>query len=66
MLCDLIKKTKRNVRFQISIHRRVLAAIEFDEECPSLTNASSLQQSQLIQRLTHVCRYDRLERPIGK
>lgn len=35
-----------------------------EEECPSLVNASSLQQTQLIQRLTHVCRYDRLERPI--
>ncbi|XP_017072192.1 pH-sensitive chloride channel 2 [Drosophila eugracilis] len=35
-----------------------------DEDCPSLTNAESLQQTQLIQRLTHVCRYDRLERPI--
>nr|XP_017003553.2 pH-sensitive chloride channel 2 [Drosophila takahashii] len=35
-----------------------------EEECPSLVNATTLQQTQLIQRLTHVCRYDRLERPI--
>ncbi|XP_037944276.1 pH-sensitive chloride channel 2, partial [Teleopsis dalmanni] len=35
-----------------------------DEDCPSLTNATNLQQTQLIDRLTHVCRYDRLERPI--
>nr|XP_016923336.2 pH-sensitive chloride channel 2 [Drosophila suzukii] len=35
-----------------------------DEDCPSLANATTLQQTQLIQRLTHVCRYDRLERPI--
>ncbi|XP_020809652.1 glycine receptor subunit alpha-4 isoform X2 [Drosophila serrata] len=37
---------------------------EEDEDCPSLSNAENLQQTQLIQRLTHVCRYDRLERPI--
>ncbi|KAH8342330.1 hypothetical protein KR059_002069, partial [Drosophila kikkawai] len=37
-----------------------------NEDCPSLSNAENLQQTQLIQRLTHVCRYDRLERPIGK
>ncbi|XP_058975456.1 pH-sensitive chloride channel 2 [Musca domestica] len=35
-----------------------------DEECPPLENATTLQPSQLITRLTHVCRYDRLERPI--
>ncbi|EDX10856.1 pH-sensitive chloride channel 2 [Drosophila simulans] len=34
-----------------------------EEECPSMADAGSLQQTQLIQRLTHVCRYDRLERP---
>ncbi|XP_059226798.1 pH-sensitive chloride channel 2 [Stomoxys calcitrans] len=41
-----------------------LGATIDDEDCPSLENATSLQPSQLIQRLTHVCRYDRLERPI--
>ncbi|KAM8710500.1 hypothetical protein ACLKA7_017163 [Drosophila subpalustris] len=35
-----------------------------DENCPSLANAGSLQYTELIQRMTHVCRYDRLERPI--
>ncbi|XP_034111252.1 pH-sensitive chloride channel 2 [Drosophila albomicans] len=35
-----------------------------DENCPSLANADSLQYTELIQRMTHVCRYDRLERPI--
>ncbi|XP_055375610.1 pH-sensitive chloride channel 2-like [Condylostylus longicornis] len=33
-------------------------------DCPSLENADSLSQTQLIERLTHGCRYDRLERPI--
>ncbi|XP_037817064.1 pH-sensitive chloride channel 2 [Lucilia sericata] len=45
------------------INTTALASTD-DEECPSLENANTLQQSQLIQRLTHVCRYDRLERPI--
>ncbi|XP_055836816.1 pH-sensitive chloride channel 2 isoform X1 [Episyrphus balteatus] len=35
-----------------------------DEECPTLIDADSLSQTQLIQRLTAPCRYDRLERPI--
>uniref|UniRef100_U5EYU4 pH-sensitive chloride channel 2 n=1 Tax=Corethrella appendiculata TaxID=1370023 RepID=U5EYU4_9DIPT len=35
-----------------------------DPECPSLENADKLSQTQLISRLTHVCRYDRLERPM--
>lgn len=37
-----------------------------DDYCPSLANAGTLQYTELIQRMTHVCRYDRLERPIGK
>lgn len=31
--------------------------------CPTLANGDSLSQTQLIDRLTHGCRYDRLERP---
>lgn len=33
-------------------------------DCPSLENADKMSQTQLIQSLTHVCRYDRLERPL--
>lgn len=32
-------------------------------DCPSLSDADSLSQTQLIERLTHTCRYDKLERP---
>lgn len=32
--------------------------------CPTLNNADSLSQTQLLERLTHGCRYDRLERPV--
>ncbi|XP_023303199.2 pH-sensitive chloride channel 2 [Lucilia cuprina] len=35
-----------------------------DVDCPPLTDADSLSQTQLLERLTHGCRYDRLERPI--
>ncbi|XP_067637225.1 pH-sensitive chloride channel 2 [Eurosta solidaginis] len=35
-----------------------------ETECPSLNDADNLSQTQLIERLTHGCRYDRLERPI--
>lgn len=35
-----------------------------DSDCPSLSDADSLSQTQLLERLTHGCRYDRLERPI--
>ncbi|XP_032594925.1 pH-sensitive chloride channel 2 isoform X2 [Drosophila grimshawi] len=34
-----------------------------DVDCPTLANSDSLSQTQLIDRLTHDCRYDRLERP---
>nr|XP_040235435.1 pH-sensitive chloride channel 2 [Anopheles coluzzii]A0A1S4H2E2.1 RecName: Full=pH-sensitive chloride channel 2; AltName: Full=Ligand-gated chloride channel protein hodor; Flags: Precursor [Anopheles gambiae] len=34
-----------------------------DSECPTLEGADHLSQTQLLTRLTHVCRYDRLERP---
>lgn len=37
-----------------------------EPDCPSLQDADSLSQTQLIKRLTHGCRYDRLERPISK
>lgn len=33
-------------------------------DCPSLEDADKLSQTQLIERLTHGCRYDKLERPI--
>lgn len=35
-----------------------------DETCPSLVDAGELTQTQLINRLTAPCRYDRLERPV--
>lgn len=35
-------------------------------DCPTLELADNLSQSQLLERLTHSCRYDRLERPKGK
>ncbi|EDW33457.1 GL15583 [Drosophila persimilis] len=50
------------VLFQASIGATI-DTVE-DQDCPSLANASYMQHSQLIQTLTHVCRYDRLERPI--
>ncbi|KAH8416812.1 hypothetical protein KR222_005995 [Zaprionus bogoriensis] len=34
------------------------------DDCPSLANGDSLSQTQLLDRLTHGCRYDRLERPL--
>uniref|UniRef100_A0A2M4DMI8 pH-sensitive chloride channel 2 n=1 Tax=Anopheles darlingi TaxID=43151 RepID=A0A2M4DMI8_ANODA len=34
-----------------------------DSDCPTLEGADHLSQTQLLTRLTHVCRYDRLERP---
>ncbi|ALC49142.1 CG7589, partial [Drosophila busckii] len=34
------------------------------EDCPALNNGDNLSQTQLLDRLTHGCRYDRLERPI--
>lgn len=34
-----------------------------ETNCPSLNDADRLSQTQLIKRLTHNCRYDRLERP---
>ncbi|XP_034668124.1 glycine receptor subunit alpha-4 [Drosophila subobscura] len=36
----------------------------FDEECPTLADGDNMSQTQLLDRLTHGCRYDRLERPI--
>lgn len=50
-----------------SLMQKSISAINdtiVDENCPSLANADSLQYTELIQRMTHVCRYDRLERPI--
>ncbi|XP_023179977.1 glycine receptor subunit alpha-4 isoform X1 [Drosophila hydei] len=35
-----------------------------DDNCPTLTNGDTLSQTQLLDRLTHGCRYDRLERPV--
>ncbi|XP_053693172.1 pH-sensitive chloride channel 2-like [Sabethes cyaneus] len=35
-----------------------------DPDCPSLDEADHMSQTQLLSRLTHVCRYDRLERPM--
>ncbi|EDW62365.1 pH-sensitive chloride channel 2 [Drosophila virilis] len=41
-----------------------LAVAAIDDDCPTLANGDSLSQTQLIDRLTHGCRYDRLERPV--
>ncbi|KAH8327493.1 hypothetical protein KR067_002215, partial [Drosophila pandora] len=35
-----------------------------DDDCPTLADGDSFSQTQLLDRLTHGCRYDRLERPI--
>ncbi|XP_075156700.1 pH-sensitive chloride channel 2 [Haematobia irritans] len=35
-----------------------------DMDCPSLAEVDNLSQTQLMERLTHGCRYDRLERPV--
>ncbi|XP_020803960.1 glycine receptor subunit alpha-4 [Drosophila serrata] len=35
-----------------------------DEGCPTLADGDSLSQTQLLDKLTHGCRYDRLERPV--
>ncbi|XP_005177403.1 pH-sensitive chloride channel 2 [Musca domestica] len=35
-----------------------------EPDCPTLLDADNLSQTQLLERLTHGCRYDRLERPI--
>ncbi|EDX01160.1 pH-sensitive chloride channel 2 [Drosophila yakuba] len=40
------------------------SASALDEDCPTLDDGDSLSQTQLLDRLTHGCRYDRLERPI--
>ena len=37
-----------------------------NEACPSFENANSLTQTQLFKRLTHPCRYDRIQRPERK
>lgn len=36
------------------------------EGCPSFENADSLTQTQLFKRLTHPCRFDRIQRPERK
>lgn len=36
-----------------------------ESDCPSLDEANKLSQTQLLSRLTHGCRYDRLERPMA-
>ena len=56
--------------FYLILKLSVLLSIIFvftcaaDIECPSLVDADNLSQTQLLERLTHGCRYDRLERPI--
>ncbi|XP_062546514.1 pH-sensitive chloride channel 2 [Armigeres subalbatus] len=41
------------------VHEKIIK----ESDCPSLEEANKLSQTQLLQRLTHGCRYDRLERP---
>jgi len=48
----------------ISILINCLYAYALDEDCPTLADGDSMSQTQLLDRLTHGCRYDRLERPI--
>ncbi|KAH8245257.1 hypothetical protein KR032_007596 [Drosophila birchii] len=43
---------------------RTVLAGTMDEDCPTLADGDSLSQTQLLDKLTHGCRYDRLERPV--
>ncbi|XP_062706760.1 pH-sensitive chloride channel 2-like isoform X1 [Aedes albopictus] len=43
------------------VHEKIIK----ESDCPSLDEAHKLSQTQLLQRLTHGCRYDRLERPVA-
>ncbi|CRL01010.1 CLUMA_CG014242, isoform A [Clunio marinus] len=45
---------------------RIQAALAPAEGCPSFENADSLTQTQLFKRLTHPCRFDRIQRPEPK
>ncbi|KAH8287128.1 hypothetical protein KR054_003673 [Drosophila jambulina] len=42
----------------------VMAGTINDDDCPTLADGDSLSQTQLLDKLTHGCRYDRLERPV--
>ncbi|XP_055642184.1 pH-sensitive chloride channel 2-like isoform X2 [Toxorhynchites rutilus septentrionalis] len=42
------------------VHEKIIK----ESDCPSLEEADKLSQTQLLLRLTHDCRYDRLERPM--
>ncbi|XP_037936101.1 pH-sensitive chloride channel 2 [Teleopsis dalmanni] len=53
----------RGIFVFILIGKYLIAATAI--ECPDLVDADTLSQTQLIERLTHGCRYDRLERPIS-
>ncbi|XP_062125421.1 pH-sensitive chloride channel 2 [Drosophila sulfurigaster albostrigata] len=40
-------------------------AEQLDSNCPTLVNSNALTQTELIARLTDICRYDRTEPPIS-
>ncbi|EDW83247.1 uncharacterized protein Dwil_GK22424 [Drosophila willistoni] len=42
-----------------------ITEVPLPDDCPSLSNANSLTQTELIARLTDNCRYDKLEPPIN-
>ncbi|KAH8411216.1 hypothetical protein KR215_000534, partial [Drosophila sulfurigaster] len=47
-----------------SVWCRTVRTAALIDDCPTLDNGDSLSQTQLLDRLTHGCRYDRLERPL--
>ncbi|XP_030380971.1 glycine receptor subunit alpha-4 [Scaptodrosophila lebanonensis] len=53
-----------NLIISILLNCLHLARTAIDDDCPTLADGDSLSQTQLLDRLTHGCRYDRLERPI--
>ncbi|XP_055597778.1 pH-sensitive chloride channel 2-like [Uranotaenia lowii] len=54
-----IEASIQHLNTTAEIHEKIIN----ESDCPSLESADKLSQTQLLQRLTHVCRYDRLERP---
>ncbi|XP_031634966.1 glycine receptor subunit alpha-4-like [Contarinia nasturtii] len=64
MIYLVLYRTHKSI--SANIYRNNEITLNFSEpDCPSLQDAEKLSQTQLIKRLTHVCRYDRLERPIS-
>lgn len=65
---EIINVTEENV-FPINVTEKIPvfdSPVTINPDCPSLDEADKLSQTQLIERLTHPCRYDRLEHPKRK